>query len=87
MPIYDYACPCGWAQDDEFRDIADLERPCPKCSLSLRPTLGGGHGGSHTFHEGHYEELTGNHETWFTSKKQLKEEAQRRGKYSEYVEG
>lgn len=87
MPIYDYACPCGWSQDDDYRDIADLERPCPKCQLSLRPTLGGGHGGTHIFRAGHYEELTGDRKTWFTSKKQLRAESLRRGKYSEYAEG
>ncbi len=85
MPIYDYQCKtCQTIYVDTFHKLGEEISPCGKCGTELsilisKPTV-------HTFHEGHYEHLTGDEKTWFTSKKQLKTEARKRGKYSEYAE-
>lgn len=85
MPLYDYQCSCGYLEHDRFEIINSRQIICPDCSEDLTPDFFASPPAEHNFKVGYYEQLTGNQDTLFTSKKQLKAEADRRGKYSDYV--
>ena len=85
MPLYDYRCPCGHLENDSYRSMENNCPPCPTCGEVLHPVLGTT--AMHTFHEGYYPQLTGKDKIYFTSKRQLRDESRKRGKYSDYAEG
>ena len=87
MPLYDYKCECDWSAQDRRETIEHRIIACPNCLEAIHPTVGApGHGGSHTFRTGYYPQLTGTDPVYITSKSQLRAEAKKRGKYSEYAE-
>lgn len=87
MPItHDLVCSnCGKTFDDYVfeRITHSNELFCGECGglVNILPAAFG----KRLFKGGFYSELTGNKETWFSSRRQLKDAADKANKYSEYV--
>lgn len=90
MPTYDLQCPeCGEQYEDVFLPLAvDLHAlgcGVEGCGGGPEVMLGGRVPAGHVFVEGFYEHAFGDRSTWFTSKAQLREAAERKGVYMDYL--
>lgn len=90
MPTYDFECEqCGEAYIDVVYPLAynrtELSCGVEGCGGTCRQVLAGTAPAGHVFHEGTYRHMTGDNATWFTSKRQLREVADQRGFYMDYL--
>ena len=86
MPLYDYRCQCGWEGQDIYRSIAEREVECVDCNFSISPLPTGG--AYHEFPASTFPTLMGSDsKVEITSRRQLREECDKRNVYSHYLEG
>ena len=89
VPIFDYRCPLCTTESRDVLVVKDEDVPScrtPECPLSDRPMTKVFLSAAkvHDFKEGWYEHID-SQPIYISSKKQLREETEKRGQYSEYA--